>query len=41
MARKAGDIISTRLRLPAELHRMLVVSAKGNNRSLNSEVLWA
>jgi len=41
MARKAGDIISTRLRLPAGLHRLLVASAKGNNRSLNSEVLWA
>jgi Arc-like DNA binding domain len=41
MARKKSeDIISTRLRLPAGLHRMLTASAKRNNRSLNSEVLW-
>jgi len=41
MARKkSDDIISTRLRLPAGLHRMLTASAKRNNRSLNSEVLW-
>jgi len=36
-----SDIISTRLRLPAPVHRMLTASAKRNNRSLNSEILWA
>ena len=43
MARKSADdiIISTRLRLPAPVHRMLRASAKRNNRSLNSEILWA
>ena len=42
MARKKSDdiIISTRLRLPAGLHRMLTASAKRNSRSLNSEILW-
>jgi hypothetical protein len=34
------DIISTRLRIPAGLHRLIVASAKRNSRSLNSEVLW-
>ncbi len=34
------DIISTRLRMPVGLHRLIVASAKRNNRSLNSEVLW-
>jgi predicted transcriptional regulator len=34
------DIISTRLRMPVGLHRLIVASAKANNRSLNSEVLW-
>ena len=39
--RKADDdIISTRLRMPVGLHRLIVASAKRNNRSLNSEVLW-
>jgi Arc-like DNA binding domain len=38
--KSGGDIISTRLRLPAGLHRMLTASAKRNDRSLNSEVLW-
>lgn len=38
--KKSGDIISTRLRLPAGLHRMLTETAKRNNRSLNSEILW-
>jgi len=41
VARKtADDIISTRLRLPAGLHRMVAASAKRNNRSMNSEILW-
>jgi hypothetical protein len=38
--RKSEEIVSTRLRLPAGLHRLLTASAKRNNRSLNSEVLW-
>jgi Arc-like DNA binding domain len=42
MARKSDDdIISTRLRMPTGLHRMLTQAAKQNNRSLNSEILWA
>jgi hypothetical protein len=42
MARRksADDIISTRLRMPVGLHDLIVASAKRNNRSLNSEVLW-
>jgi hypothetical protein len=42
MAKRKSDneIISTRLRLPAGLHRLIVASAKANDRSLNSEVLW-
>jgi hypothetical protein len=42
MARRKSDndIISTRLRMPVGLHRLVVASAKSNNRSLNSEVLW-
>ena len=41
MARKSDDdIISTRLRLPAGLHRMVTATAKRNNRSFNSEILW-
>lgn len=35
-----AEIISTRLRFPPGLHRLLVRAAKRNNRSLNSEVLW-
>jgi hypothetical protein len=35
------DIISTRLRLPVGVHRMVTDSAKKNNRSINSEILWA
>jgi hypothetical protein len=41
VAKKPNDIISTRLRLPAGLHRMLAASAKRNNRSINSEILWS
>jgi Arc-like DNA binding domain len=40
VAKKSDDIISTRLRLPAGLHRMVAASAKRNNRSINSEILW-
>jgi hypothetical protein len=41
MARRSDDeIISTRLRMPAGLHRLLTATAKKNNRSLNSEILW-
>ena len=40
MAKKSVEIVSTRLRLPAGLHRMLVATAKRKNRSLNSEILW-
>jgi Arc-like DNA binding dprotein len=40
VARKTSEIVSTRLRLPTGLHRMLVTTAKRNNRSLNSEILW-
>jgi Arc-like DNA binding domain len=36
----AQEIISTRLRLPKGLHRLLTQTAKRNNRSFNSEVLW-
>ncbi len=41
MAKNPDEIISTRLRLPAGLHRLVTESAKRNNRSFNSEVLWA
>jgi Arc-like DNA binding domain len=34
------EIVSTRLRLPTGLHRMITASAKRNNRSVNSEILW-
>jgi plasmid stability protein len=37
---KKSEVISTRLRLPAGLHQMIKVSAKRNNRSVNSEMLW-
>jgi Arc-like DNA binding domain len=40
MAKRKDEIVSTRLRLPTGLHRLLTASAKRNNRSLNSEVLW-
>jgi hypothetical protein len=40
MARKSDDIVGLRLRMPAELHRLLVEAAERNNRSLNSEILW-
>jgi Arc-like DNA binding domain len=40
MARKS-EVVGLRLRMPAGLHRLLAASAKGNNRSLNSEILWA
>jgi hypothetical protein len=39
MARKS-EVVGLRLRMPAGLHRLLIASAKKNNRSLNSEVLW-
>jgi hypothetical protein len=37
---KKSEVISTRLRLPTGLHQMIKVSAKRNNRSVNSEILW-
>jgi hypothetical protein len=40
MAKKSDEVISTRLRLPAGLHQMIKASAKRNNRSVNSEILW-
>jgi hypothetical protein len=40
MPKKSDEVISTRLRLPAGLHRMITASAKRNNRSVNSEMLW-
>jgi hypothetical protein len=40
MVKKPAEIISTRLRMPTKLHRMLSAAAKRNNRSLNSEILW-
>ncbi|MGA7025739.1 MAG: Arc family DNA-binding protein [Pseudolabrys sp.] len=40
MVRKA-DVVGLRLRMPAGLHRLLAASAKSNNRSLNSEILWS
>jgi hypothetical protein len=39
MVRKS-EVVGLRLRMPAGLHRLLAASAKSNNRSLNSEVLW-
>jgi hypothetical protein len=36
----AQEITSTRLRLPKGLHRLITQTAKRNNRSFNSEVLW-
>lgn len=35
------EIVSTRLRLPAGLHRMLKQAAKRNGRSMNDEILWS
>jgi hypothetical protein len=40
MAKAPKTIVSTRLRLPTGLHRMITASAKRNNRSINSEILW-
>jgi hypothetical protein len=40
MPKKPHQIMSTRLRLPVGMHQMLKVSAKQNNRSINSEILW-
>lgn len=40
MAKKPDDIISTRLRMPTGIHRLLTTAAKRNNRSINSEILW-
>lgn len=43
MARKPKsdtEVVSTRLRMPAGLHRMLTATAERNSRSLNSEILW-
>jgi Arc-like DNA binding domain len=40
MPKKSSEVISTRLRLPAGLHQMIKASAKRNNRSVNSEILW-
>ena len=39
MAKKA-EVVGLRLRMPAAVHRLLTASAKRNNRSLNSEILW-
>lgn len=40
MARKSDDdVVSTRLRMPAGLHRLLAATAKRNNRSINTEIL--
>jgi hypothetical protein len=41
MAKNPDEIVSTRLRLPTGLHELITESAKRNNRSLNSEILWA
>ena len=35
------EIVSTRLRLPAGLHRMLKQAARRNGRSMNDEILWS
>jgi hypothetical protein len=35
------EVVSTRLRLPAGLHRMLKQAAKRNVRSMNDEILWS
>jgi hypothetical protein len=37
---KKSDVVGLRLRMPAGVHRLLAASAKRNNRSLNSEILW-
>ena len=34
------DHVSLKLRLPPEMHKRLVVDAKRNRRSVNSEILW-
>jgi hypothetical protein len=34
------DVVGLRLRLPAELHRLLKETARQNNRSLNTEMIW-
>jgi Arc-like DNA binding domain len=41
MAKKKSEVVGLRLRMPAGVHRLLVKSANSNNRSLNSEILWA
>jgi hypothetical protein len=38
--KKPSVVVGTMLRLPTGLHQMLKASAKRNNRSLNSEILW-
>ena len=37
---KKSEVVGLRLRMPAGVHRLLAASAKRNNRSLNSEILW-
>ena len=37
---KKSEVVGLRLRMPAGVHRLLTASAKRNNRSLNSEILW-
>jgi len=34
------DVTALRLRLPTGLHKLLTATAKRNNRSINSEILW-
>ena len=36
----ADDVIGLRIRLPPGLHQLLQETARRNNRSLNSEMLW-
>jgi hypothetical protein len=40
MARKPGDTINLRVRMPEGLRKRLAAEAERSHRSLNSEIVW-
>jgi hypothetical protein len=38
--KEVPDVVALRLRLPRGLHQLLTETARQNNRSLNTEMLW-
>jgi len=41
MRKPKPGVTNTILRMPTGVHRLLTGAAKRNNRSINSEILWA